>query len=103
MGFLARLFGGKSTKEVDDAIHLYVECDRCKAAVHVRLDKRHDLSQGEAGGYFVRKEIMDSKCFRLMAAEVTFDSGYRVQTQEVQGGRIISKEEYDAAGGSDTP
>lgn len=103
MGFLARLFGGKSTKEADDAIHLYVECGRCKAKVHVRLDRRHDLSQGEGGGFFVRKEIMDSKCFRLMAAEVTFDSSYRVQTQEVQGGRFISKEECDAAGGPETP
>ena len=95
MGFLARLFGGKATRDHDDAIHLYVECGRCKAKVHVRLDKRHDLSQGEAGGYFVRKEVMDSKCFRLMTAEVTFDAAYRVQTQDVQGGRLISKEEFD--------
>lgn len=96
VGFLARLFGGKATKDTDDAIHLYVECGRCKAKVHVRLDKRHDLSQGEAGGYFVRKEVMDSKCFRLMTAEVTFDAAYRVQIQDVQGGRLISKEEFDA-------
>ena len=96
MGILAKLFGGRSTKDSDDAIHLYVECDRCKSKVHVRLDKRHDLSQGEGGGYFVRKEVMDSKCFRLMTAEVMFDGAYRIQTQEVQGGRLLSKEEFEA-------
>ena len=96
MGILARLFGGKSTKDSDDAIHIYVECGRCKSKVHVRLDKRHDLSQGEGGGYFVRKEIMDSKCFRLMTAEVTFDSAYGIHSQEVQGGRFLSKEEFEA-------
>src|SRR5512142_2396710 len=95
VGILARLFGGKSTKDSDDAIQMYVECGRCKAKVHVRLDKRHDLSQGEGGGYFVRKEIMDSKCFRLMTAEVMFDGAYRIQTQEVQGGRLLSKEEFE--------
>jgi hypothetical protein len=97
VGILARLFGGKSTKDSDDAIHIYVECGRCKSKVHVRLDKRHDLSQREAGGYFVRKEMMDSRCFRLMTAEVIFDSGYRIQSQEVQGGRFVSKEEFEAS------
>ena len=95
MGILARLFGGTARKDPDDAVHIYVECDRCKSKVHVRLDKRHDLSQGEGGGYFVRKEIMDSKCFRLMTAEVTFDGTYRIQAQDVQGGRFISKEEFE--------
>ena len=100
MGLLDRwtsLFSPKPSKEADDAIHIYVECGRCKSAVHVRLDKRHDLSQGEGGGFFVRKEIMDSKCFRLMTAEITLDSGYRVQAQDLQGGRFLSKEEFEAA------
>jgi hypothetical protein len=65
--------------------------------VHVRLDKRHDLSAREEGGYFVRKEIMDSTCFRLMAAELTFDGAYRIQSQDIQGGRFLTREEYDSA------
>jgi hypothetical protein len=100
MGFLdklAALFGSKSAGPVDDAIHIYVECERCKTRVHVRLDRRHDVSGREDGGYFVRKEIMDSKCFRLMTAEIIFDSAYHIQSQEVQGGRFVSAAEYDAA------
>jgi hypothetical protein len=98
MGLLQRLsslFGGKASGERDDAFHIYVECERCKSKVHVRLDRRHDISQKEDGGYFVRKEIMDGKCFRLMAAEITFDGAYRIQSQEVQGGRFISRGEYE--------
>jgi hypothetical protein len=94
---LASLFGGGSG-EGDEAVHIYVECGRCQARVHVRLDKRHDLSQGEGGGYFVRKEVMDSKCFRLMVAELTFDSRYQIQAQAVQGGRFLTQEEFDAPG-----
>ncbi len=99
MGLLDRLtsiFSSKPPQEGDDAIHIYVECDRCKSKVHVRLDRRHDLSQAEGGGYFVRKEIMDSKCFRLMMAEVMFDGHHRIQSQDLQGGRFISKEEFEA-------
>jgi len=39
---------------------------------------------------------MDSKCFRLMAAEITFDSTYRIQSREVQGGRFVTREEFEA-------
>jgi len=100
MGLLEKvrsLFSSRPSAERDDAVHIYVECGRCKSRVHVRLDKRHDLSQGEGGGYFVRKEIMDSKCFRLMTAEILFDASYRVENQEVQGGRFISRQDYEAA------
>jgi hypothetical protein len=106
MGLLDRLsslFSPKPSKEADDAVHIYVECGRCKSKVHVRLDKRNDLSVGEGGGYFVRKEIMDSKCFRLMYAEIVFDARYGIQSQELQGGRFITKEEFDAATTPDTP
>ena len=94
MGWLQRWFGrGAGT---DDAIHLFVECGRCGSRVHVRLDRRHDLSQDEGGGYFVRKEIMDSQCFRLMSAEIAFDTAYRIQRQEIEGGRFLTAEEFGA-------
>jgi hypothetical protein len=100
MGLLDRLFamfGGKGTGRPDDAIHLYVECERCKARVHVRLDPRHDVSAREEGGYYVRKEIMDSKCFRLMAAEIVFDGAYRIQRQDIQGARFLTRAEFEGS------
>ena len=93
---LASLFGATGASGRDDAIHIYVECERCKSKVHVRLDRRHDISQREDGGYYVRKEVMDSKCFRLMAAEIVFDSTYRIQSQEIQGGRFLTQQEFEA-------
>jgi len=94
---LSSLFGAKGAGGGDDAVHIYVECERCKSKVHVRLDRRHDISRLEDGGYYVRKEIMDSKCFRLMAAEITFDGAYRIQSQEVQGGRFLTQAEFEAS------
>jgi hypothetical protein len=94
MGLWQKLFGSRTAAESDDAVHVYVECGRCRSKVHVRLDKRHDLSQVEGGGYFVRKEIMDSTCFRLMVAEIAFDAAYRISRQEVEGGRFLTPAEF---------
>ena len=74
MDFLRRLFGSDE-RQRDDAIHLYVACGRCQAVVHVRVDPRNDLmpEYGDGDdliGYRLIKEIMDSRCFRLMRAEI---------------------------------
>ena len=100
MGFLNKLgslFAGGERR--DDAIHLYVQCDKCGAKLHIRVDKQYDLLPdytGEAGAYILRKEMMDDKCFRLMYAEVHFDRQYNILAADVQGGRLISREEFEA-------
>ena len=96
LGRVSQLFVARRGSGSDDAIHIYVECERCKSKVHVRLDRRHDISLREDGGYYVRKEIMDSKCFRLMTAEIVFDSAYRIQSQEIHGGRFLTPAEFEA-------
>lgn len=97
MGLFTRLGSlfARSAGPVDEAVHIYVECGRCQARLHIRLDTRHDLSAHEAGGYFVRKEIMDSTCFRLMTAELTFDAAYRIRSQDLAGGRFLTREEFE--------
>jgi hypothetical protein len=98
MNFLRRLFGGGPA--ADNAIHLYVRCDRCGAPVHVRVDPRNDLmseygDDDEATGYRLIKEIMDARCFRLMRAEIEYDRARREIARTLEGGTFISKEEYD--------
>ncbi len=99
MNLLRRLFGGDAPAS-DSAIHLYVRCDRCGAPVHVRVDPRNDLvieygDDDDASGYRLIKEIMDSRCFRLMRAEIEYDRGRRELSRTLEGGTFISKEEYD--------
>lgn len=101
-GLFGRRAGGGT--ERDDAVHLYIQCDRCGARVHVRLSPQHDLVQDfGTGGYFVRKEVMDSKCFRLMYADVRLDAGYRITSQEIEGGRFLTREEFEGAGPGEPP
>ena len=100
MNLLRRLFGGGAAPSGDNAIHLYVRCDRCRAPVHVRIDPRNDLvieygDDDDASGYRLVKEIMDSRCFRLMRAEIEYDRSRRELSRQLEGGSFISKEEYD--------
>jgi hypothetical protein len=100
MNLLRRLFGSGDAPASDNAIHLYVRCNRCGAPVHVRVDPRNDLvieygDDDDASGYRLIKEIMDSRCFRLMRAEIEYDRGRRELNRQIEGGAFISKDEYD--------
>lgn len=104
MGWFDRLFKGSgkprpAAQQGDpNAIWLYVRCGKCGTPVRVRIDRRNDLSREEGPGvFFVRKQIMDDKCFRMMEAELWFDSKYAVVSSEMHGGTILSEEEYKAA------
>jgi hypothetical protein len=49
----------------------------------------------ERGGYVLFKEMMDSKCFSLMRAEVHFDQQRNIKEQKLEGGTMMTKEEYE--------
>ena len=100
MNLLRRLFGGGEAATSDNAIHLYVRCNRCGAPVHVRVDPRNDLvieygDDDDASGYRLIKEIMDSRCFRLMRAEIEYDRGRRELSRTIVGGTFVSRDEYE--------
>ena len=101
MHFLRRLFGGDdNNRERDGAIHLYVECGRCHAVVHVRIDPRSDVMPeygdgDDLTGYRLIKEIMDSRCFRLMRAEIEYDARRREINRTIEGGAFITRDEYE--------
>lgn len=97
--WLRRLFGSGAPAD-DGALHLYVRCMRCSSPVHVRIDPRNDLTieyddDENPSGYRLIKEIMDSRCFQLMRAELTFDSGRREMSRTLEGGSFIARDEYE--------
>ncbi len=99
MGFLRRLFGGGGSRQGDEALHLYVKCNRCGAPVHVRVNLFNDLAADygdtDAEGYVLSKEVMDDRCFRLMRVEIQFDTRRRETSREIEGGTFISEEEWN--------
>lgn len=98
MSFLKKLFGGgDGQKEYVDkqGIYFYVQCNNCGKTVRVRADKQYDLGN-DSGGYTWHKTIVDSKCFRPMNTVVTLDSKYNVVSAEIDNGRFLTEEEFNA-------
>ncbi|NLV74780.1 MAG: hypothetical protein GXY52_08880 [Chloroflexi bacterium] len=80
-----------------NGIILYFKCSKCSAPVRVRVDRRSDLNPEDGPGtYIVRKDVMDSKCFQIMKAEIWLDSSYNVVETDIRGGTLISEEEFKA-------
>ena len=104
MGLLDRLkglFGPTSSlsgHSDPNGLLFHLRCEHCQSLVRIRVDKRNDLNREDGPGTFLlRKEIMDDKCFRLMAAEIWLDSGYRVVTSDITGGELVSQEEFETS------
>jgi hypothetical protein len=97
VGFLRRLFGGQAggaSPAGDDGFFVYVQCERCGAAVRLRIHKQHDLNRTD-DGYSWHKTVVDSRCFRPMPTVAFFDGSYQMTGNEIQGGHYISREQYD--------
>jgi len=94
---LDRLLGSPAH---NSALWFYVRCGHCGAKVRIRVGLIDDLSALDHGGYILRKEILDDKCFTLIRAEVRFDSRRRVISRSIEGGEFISREQYETPQGS---
>lgn len=100
MNVLKRLFGGApkqgAAAEEADALIYYVKGHKCGAITRVRIDRRNDLSRDDDDNFFVRKVIVDSKCYGQVEIEIRFDQQYSETGREIKGGVFTTRDEYDA-------
>ncbi|MEW6231037.1 MAG: hypothetical protein AB1566_01840 [Chloroflexota bacterium] len=106
MGILDRLasaLSGKSAAGHDENVYwLYVQCSACGEKIKVRVNLTSDLLQNydEAGGisgYELHKEILGQRCFKLIYAHLTFDRQRKVIGHEIQGARLLTRQEFEQA------
>ena len=96
---LRRIFGGRSDGR-DGGIYVFVRCNRCGDRVRVRINPTADLQQEFAGGsdrvggYFVRKMVVDQRCFRPIEVTLRFDAARRETDRAIEGGTFLTPEEF---------
>jgi hypothetical protein len=94
------LFSAKGGADSDGrATYFYVKCGACGEKIRVRVDTYNDLAQefddnDRTSGYTLEKDVLGSKCFRMMHLHVQFDAGRRMQEKSVTNGTLITKEEF---------
>ncbi|MDQ7850311.1 MAG: hypothetical protein RB148_08560 [Armatimonadota bacterium] len=100
---LGGLFRGGGGEEGNTgALVFYVRCDHCGEVIRVRADRRSELLQEfdqGVSGYSLHKDVLGTRCNRVLRMHVGFDLQYRVISQEIEGGRFATAEEYRAAAG----
>ncbi len=96
MGFLDRIFGRKTSEPQDEGIYFYVRCDNCGRVLHTRLDPERELTRRDEGGYEVRKEMLDDRCFRPITLLATFNESRQPVNVDVRGGTLIDRETWEA-------
>ena len=105
MSFLKKLQSFFTSPAGDDrrSLWLYVKCEKCGEILKGRVDLYNDLSiqyeESERGtSYFCRKVFIGSKrCYRPIEVELTFDKNRRLLSEEINGGEIVTAEDYLAA------
>ncbi len=99
MGFLKNLknlFFSPVTSGQSNFINFKIKCSRCNEEILVNLRKSSDISRiyedegGPSGAsFFVRKEILGSKCNNLIYLTAYFDESFNLISSDVSGGKLI--------------
>ena len=109
MWWLRRLFARPARQEANNALWLYLICDRCGEAIRVRVDRRYDvasnlLDPGEEGpAYIVHKDVVGDRCFQRISVTLGFDRRMQIVERQIRGGRLQTEAEFEAAGRPQPP
>jgi len=86
-----KLFSSKD-RGLEDLIHFRIKCKNCDEIVDVWVNKKYDLQQdldSEDGGYVLKKEVQDSKCFRIMTLTARFDRNKNLLEKIIENGEFV--------------
>src|SRR5690606_2455860 len=101
MNFLRRLFGGRPGGSAGRLLNIYVLHRRCNEPIAGTVDLFNELSQSEDSSYsyYTRKVLHTSgerRCFGQVEVEIWFNQNKEAVHHEVEGGRWLTAEEYEA-------
>ena len=69
-----------------------IKCEKCGEIVNVKIFPERDLNptyDDNGPAYILKKEVMDSKCFRIILIEISYDSSRREIDREISGGSFV--------------
>lgn len=96
---ISRIFGGGGPKvETDRGLYYYLQCDKCREVIRVRVDPQWDLAPDYDGGssFTANKYVIGQKCYRPIEVTLTFDNNRQETERQISGGKFITAEEYAA-------
>ncbi|MCY4009294.1 MAG: hypothetical protein OXF22_06035 [Anaerolineaceae bacterium] len=91
------VLGGGGSRRDRDGLYFYVQPRNCTRIARLRIHRYNDLSQSDEGdGYFCRKIITVAGCPWQATLELRFDRNRRITEQWIEGGALVTAEDYAA-------
>jgi hypothetical protein len=88
----------KRNNHSDELIWIFTQCDQCGEKFRTVIQKKHELTptyQEEGPAFLFRKELIGASCPNKIGLTIKFDKNYNHLSEDITGGRFISKQEYD--------
>jgi len=80
-------------------IDIYVEDNKCGNRMKLLFRKSYDIQKvykdDREAAYEIKKVVVCDNCYNKIDLHLEFDKRYKVIRQEIENGKIISKEEYE--------
>lgn len=90
LAFFRRLLSGAGGQTADAGLYIRVQCNACGEIIQARINPTAELSQMDAGGYFVRKVLVGKQCFRPIEVELEYaDLRGTERDRRVRGGASV--------------
>ncbi len=77
---------------VAEFLEYRIKCGKCGEIVSIKVFPERDLNptyEDSGPAYVLKKEVMDSKCFRMISVEITYDSSRHELNREISGGSFL--------------
>ena len=85
-------FLGGPCKSSSAFIEYRIKCGKCGEIVTIKVFPDRDLNptyDDNGPAYVLKKEVMDSKCFRIISVDISYDSSRREISRDISGGSFI--------------
>jgi len=93
---LKKFFSAPAYSSNENFLKLKVKCKKCSEEIVVNIRKSSDFSRvyeednpPAGSAFFLRKEILGSKCNNLIYVTEYFDENFRLISKEIQGGEFL--------------
>jgi hypothetical protein len=87
--------GGNQSNLID----IYVEDDKCGNQMKLLFRKSYDIQKvyedNRDAAYEISKVVVCDQCYNKINLHLEFDKRYNIINQEIEAGKIISREEYE--------
>ncbi|MFW6287157.1 MAG: hypothetical protein ACOC2J_00190 [bacterium] len=79
-------------------IHIYIQDKKCGEKIKILVRKSYDIQKiyeyGEEADYRLKKVVICNNCYNKINLTIDFDRRYNIINTEIDGGKIITENEY---------